>query len=69
MFSHPTAGLDVGRHAASGHAPLVLEHFAEVDGAALLCVGSHGRHRLEMMIGSTTEAVVRRSPIPVLCVP
>ncbi|HHQ49453.1 MAG TPA: universal stress protein [Acidobacteria bacterium] len=63
-------GLEVRRHAASGHAPLVLEHFAEEDQATLVCVGSHGRHRLlEMMIGSTTEAVVRRSPIPVLCVP
>jgi len=62
--------LDVRRHAASGHAPMVIEHFAEEDGATLVCVGAHSRHRLlEMMIGSTTEAVVRRSPIPVLCVP
>lgn len=62
--------LDIRRHAASGHAPMVLEHFAEEDGATLICVGSHGRHRLlEMMIGSTTEAVVRRSAAPVLCVP
>ncbi len=62
--------LEARRHAASGHAPMVLEHFAEEDGATLICVGSHGRHRLlEMMIGSTTEAIVRRSSIPVLCVP
>jgi len=62
--------LSIRRHAASGHAPMVLEHFAEEDGATIICVGSHGRHRLlEMMIGSTTEAIVRRSPLPVLCVP
>jgi nucleotide-binding universal stress UspA family protein len=36
----------------------------------LVALGSHGHGRIvEMVLGSTTERVLRRSPVPVLCVP
>ena len=36
----------------------------------LVALGSHGHGRVvEMVLGSTTERVLRRSPVPVLCVP
>ncbi len=43
---------------------------AEKLGADLIIVGSHGRHGLEkLLLGSTTERVIRQSSIPVLTVP
>lgn len=38
--------------------------------ADLIIMGSHGRHGLEkLLLGSTTERVIRQSSIPVLTVP
>ncbi len=41
----------------------VERHRAEV-----LCVGSHGRHRFEGLIGSIGTKLIRRSPVPVVVV-
>lgn len=39
-------------------------------GADLIIMGSHGRHGLEkLLLGSTTERLIRQSSIPVLTVP
>jgi nucleotide-binding universal stress UspA family protein len=39
-------------------------------GAALIVVGSHGRSAvMDLLVGSVSEGVIRRSPIPVLVVP
>ncbi len=41
---------------------------AAAEGADLLFVGSHGRGRIrELLLGSTTEAILAESDIPVLC--
>ncbi len=63
-------GLEAEGRMASGHPPVALEHLAGEVGADLLCLGSRGHGRLvEMVLGSTTEAVARRLDIPVLCAP
>jgi len=63
-------GVTTGTRTASGNPPAALEHLAGETGANLVCLGSHGHNRLvEMVLGSTTEAVVRRLDIPVLCAP
>lgn len=36
--------------------------------AEVLCVGSHGRHRFEGLIGSISTKLVRRSPVPVVVI-
>jgi nucleotide-binding universal stress UspA family protein len=53
---------------ASGHPDdEILKRLPHHDFVAL---GSHGHGRIvEMVLGSTTERVLRRSPVPVLCVP
>jgi nucleotide-binding universal stress UspA family protein len=41
----------------------------EYDGFDLLLLGAHGHTRIvELMLGSTSEFMARRSPVPVLCV-
>ncbi len=63
-------GLETATRIASGHPPVALEHLAGEVGAGMVCLGSHGHSRLvEMVLGSTTEAVVRRLDIPVVCAP
>jgi nucleotide-binding universal stress UspA family protein len=38
------------------------------EGFDLLCLGAHGHRRIiEMVTGSTTDYLARRSPVPVLC--
>jgi nucleotide-binding universal stress UspA family protein len=45
----------------------ILETLGDFD---LIGMGSHGHGRIvEMVLGSTTESVLRGSPIPVLCAP
>ena len=45
----------------------ILEHAAA---AQWIVMGSHGRSALmDMLVGSTTQAVLRHSPVPVLVVP
>ncbi len=62
--------LEIETRWATGRTPDALELLVDETGADLVCMGSHGRSRLvEMVIGSTTEAVLRRLDVPVMCVP
>ena len=50
-------------------AETVVEQATRI-GAALIVVGSHGRSAvMDLLVGSVSEGVIRRSPIPVLVVP
>jgi len=54
--------------AADGHAGDVL--VARAPGNDLIAIGSHGHGRIvEMVLGSTTETVLRKTTVSVLCVP
>ncbi|MGW4213626.1 universal stress protein [Lentzea sp. NPDC004789] len=60
---HP--GVDVKRHVVHGSAAQRLLEFAE--GASLLVVGARGTGGLSgMVLGSTSQALVRHTPCPVL---
>ncbi len=61
-------GDTVSFEAVAGHPDEeILERLPAHDFVAL---GSHGHGRIvEMVLGSTTERILRRSPVPVLCVP
>ncbi len=55
---------------ASGEPAEVIAASARDTGADLVVLGSHSHSRIvEMVMGSTTEAVVRRLDLPVMCVP
>ncbi len=64
----PARGVKVSFEAATGHPDEeILKRLPAHD---LVALGSHGHGRIvEMVLGSTTERVLRRSPVPVLCVP
>ena len=52
-----------------GDAAAQIARAAKLWRADLVFTGSHGRGRLgQFLIGSTADAVIRRSPCPVLCV-
>jgi nucleotide-binding universal stress UspA family protein len=54
--------------AAEGHAGDVL--VSRAPGNDLIAIGSHGHGRIvEMVLGSTTETVLRKTAVSVLCVP
>jgi nucleotide-binding universal stress UspA family protein len=54
--------------AAEGHPEEVL--IARAPENDLIAIGSHGHGRIvELVLGSTTERVLRRSTVSVLCVP
>ncbi|HET9793807.1 MAG TPA: universal stress protein [Thermoanaerobaculia bacterium] len=54
--------------AAEGHPEDVL--LSRIPGNDLIAIGSHGHGRIvEMVLGSTTERVLRRTTASVLCVP
>ncbi|MGH9441550.1 MAG: universal stress protein [Thermoanaerobaculia bacterium] len=58
----------VSFEAAPGHPD--EEILSRLPAHDLVALGSHGHGRIvEMVLGSTTERVLRRSPVPVLCVP
>ncbi len=61
-------GIRVEFAAAEGHAGDVL--VARAPDNDLIAIGSHGHGRIvEMVLGSTTETVLRRATASVLCVP
>lgn len=51
-----------------GYAPTVLHEYAESGGHDLLVVGSHGRHGLKLLLGSTANAVLHGTNQHVLAV-
>ena len=56
------------RHVAAGYTKQeILEHAREIR-ANLVMVGSHGRHGLALLLGSTANAVLHGAPCDVLAV-
>ena len=52
-----------------GIADSIVEQ-AERSGSALIVVGTHGRGpMMDLLVGSVSEGVIRRSPVPVVVVP
>jgi nucleotide-binding universal stress UspA family protein len=65
------AGLTVVESAlVMGHTAEQIVRLAQQDDAELIVVGSHGHGGLHhLMVGSVTEDLLRRSPVPVVVVP
>ena len=63
-------GLTVRVLVEKGPAAEAIERARGETSADLVCMGAHSRGRLaEMVLGSTAEMTIRRSPVPVLCAP
>jgi nucleotide-binding universal stress UspA family protein len=63
-------GIDVVPLVVMGHTVDKILEVAGRTGAGLIVVGSHGHGGLHhLLVGGVTEALVRRSPIPVVVVP
>ena len=60
------AGVSTVPDVAQGPAAHALLEAAENRGADLIIVGCGGHHRLEKLLGSTCEDVVRHATVPVL---
>ena len=60
------AGVNTVTDVAEGPAAHALLEAAENRGADLIIVGCGDHHRLEKLLGSTCEEVVRRATVPVL---
>lgn len=58
----------VRQEVLTGLAKTEIVRFAESEGADLLVVGTHGRHGLGLLLGSTSNAVLHRAPCDVLAV-
>jgi nucleotide-binding universal stress UspA family protein len=66
----PAAGVSTRRHVAVGAPVDVITAAAQDTGADLIVIGSHGMSGpAHFVFGSTTEAVLRRSPVSVLVTP
>lgn len=62
-------GLDhAEQHVTSGYTKQEILDHAEAIGADLIVVGSHGRHGLALLLGSTANAVLHGAPCDVLAV-
>lgn len=51
-----------------GLAKTEIIRYAETEGVDLIVVGTHGRHGLSQLLGSTSNAVLHRTPCDVLAV-
>ncbi|HQU17145.1 MAG: hypothetical protein B7Z66_14725 [Chromatiales bacterium 21-64-14] len=60
------AGAEV--HVEVGSPKREIVHFAEQCGADLIVVGTHGRHGLSLLLGSTANGVLHHAPCDVLAV-
>ena len=56
------------RHLAYGHPRQEIHRLAEEQGCDLIVVGSHGRHGLALLLGSTANDVLHGAPCDVLAV-
>lgn len=56
------------RHVLQGSTRHEILRLAEEEGVDLIVVGSHGRHGLQLLLGSTANAVVHGAPCDVLAV-
>ncbi len=63
------AQLPVQTSLVFGYPPEAIISYVQENGISLICMGSHKRSGLEkLIIGSTTEKVVRQAPCPVLVI-
>jgi len=58
----------VSRHVSVGYTKREILGFAEQHGVDLIVVGSHGRHGLALLLGSTANAVLHGAACDVLAV-
>jgi universal stress protein A len=56
------------RHVVMGYTKREIIGFAESNNVDLIVVGSHGRHGLALLLGSTANAVLHGAPCDVLAV-
>jgi nucleotide-binding universal stress UspA family protein len=64
------AGHEVNALLVQGPTVQTILEQAEKLGAEVIVVGSHGRGKLfDLVVGSVSAGVIRKSPIPVLGVP
>lgn len=56
------------QHVTVGQTKREIVYFAEEEDVDLIVVGSHGRHGLALILGSTANAVLHGSPCDVLAV-
>jgi universal stress protein A len=62
-------GADVRLVVLKGEPYSTVIEYAEKSGLELIVVGSHGASKLEkMLLGSVTDKIIRKSPIPILVV-
>jgi len=59
---------DSHRHLVVGRPETEIHHIAEEIGADLVIVGSHGRHGLALLLGSTANGVLHGAKCDVLAV-
>lgn len=64
---YPQLGSDM-RHLAYGQPRQEIHRLAEEQGCDLIVVGSHGRHGLALLLGSTANDVLHGAPCDVLAV-
>jgi universal stress protein A len=62
------AGLDCTTEVLRGASKSEIQHKAEAIGADLVVMGTHGRHGLAMVLGSTANAVLHGTKCDVLAV-
>jgi len=65
------AGVDTGvHHRIGGHAAEAILEFANDENVSMIVMASHGQSGIRRWtLGSTSEKVLRSSPVPVLVVP
>lgn len=63
-----TPGMPVGQWVEMGSTKTEILRVAEQQGADLIVIGSHGRHGLGRLLGSTANAVLHGAPCDVLAV-
>jgi universal stress protein A len=59
---------EANRHLVVGRPETEIHHVAEEIGADLVVVGSHGRHGLSLLMGSTANGVIHGAKCDVLAV-
>jgi nucleotide-binding universal stress UspA family protein len=62
-------GLRVTTAVREGRASEAIVEYAQQESISLICISTHGRRGFShLILGSTTERVVRRAPCPVFVV-
>ncbi len=55
-------------HVLTGSAPKEIRNFAKQNDADCIVIGSHGRHGIALLLGSTASSVVHGTPCDILVV-